>query len=120
LNAVQAAQAGHEIEAKLSDALLGGRVDEFGEIPRLHDPGDVDPEGVVAHLHRRVELERLIGQVEAQVRERRRIPIEEAGRTATDDAVERGDALLAVEEQVNRVAGWHGPVTTNHGLVDGG
>ena len=61
--------------------------------------GDVGPERVVLHLDRAVELERLGLDVEPQVPERLRIAFEEGGRRAADDAVQRGDALLAVEQQ---------------------
>jgi hypothetical protein len=61
--------------------------------------GDVDPERVVLHLDRAVELERLGLDVEPQVAERLRVALEEGGRRAADDAVQRGDALLAVQQQ---------------------
>src|SRR5690606_35626107 len=77
---------------------------EKGADPRvtlLHDLGHVDPEWIVAHLDRLEELELLCLQVEAQVREGFGVAIEEAWRLAADHAVERGDALLTVEQELH-------------------
>ena len=61
--------------------------------------GDVDPPRIVAHLGRRVELERLVLNVEAQAGERLLVTLEERGRPAAGDPVQGRDPLLAVEDQ---------------------
>ena len=82
---------------------------------------DVDPQRVVAHLDGLVESESLLIDVEAQVGEGPRIALEESGRLAAHKAVERGDALLAVQQQLDKArrqvllaargrrARWHRP-----------
>lgn len=70
--------------------------------------GHVDPAVVVAHLGRRVELECLVLDVEAQPGERRRVAFEEGRRASPDHAVQRGDPLLAVQQQA--------PHTTTRGV----
>lgn len=66
---------------------------------------DVDPEGIVLHLHGLKELERLTGEVEAEPGEGLGVAVEELRRAAADDAVERRHALLAVEEQLDDTGG---------------
>ena len=61
--------------------------------------GDIDPSRVIAHLGRRVELERLILDVEAQPGERLLVALEEGGRPSAGDAVEGRDPLLAIQDQ---------------------
>ena len=77
--------------------------DEFAESGRalLHQLGHVDPERIVLHLHRLVEGEGLGIQVEPQPGEGLGVAVEELGRLAAHDAVERGHALLAVEQQLD-------------------
>ena len=75
--------------------------------------GDVDPARVALHLDRCVELERLGLDVEPEPGERVGIAVEERRRAAADDAVERGDPLLTVEEEL---FGTGGRRTTPHGL----
>ena len=82
---------------------------------------DVDPQRVVAHLDGLVESESLLIDVKAQIGEGPRIALEESGRLAAHKAVERGDALLAVQQQLDkarchvllaargRCARWHRP-----------
>src|SRR5207247_5931463 len=70
----------------------------------LHEVAHADPQRVVLHLERRVELEGLILQVEVQARERPGVAVEEPRRLAANDAVERGDALLAVERSEERTS----------------
>jgi hypothetical protein len=59
----------------------------------------VDPARVVAHLGRRVELERLVLHVEPQPRECLLVALEEGGRATAGDPVQRGDPLLAVQDE---------------------
>ena len=85
-----------------SNARLGVRIAfsaGCGLDPLVHSDGDVDPPRVVPHLDRRVELERLVLEVEAQPGERLALPSKNRGRPAADDAVERRDPLLTVEDQ---------------------
>ena len=64
-----------------------------------HQLRHVDPERVVLHLHRLVELETLAIEVEAQTGEGLRVAVKELRRPAAHHAVERSHALLAVEQQ---------------------
>ena len=61
--------------------------------------GDIDPPRVLAHLGRRIELERLILDIEAQPGKRLLVALEEGGRLSAGDAVEGRDPLLAVQDQ---------------------
>ena len=87
--------------------------------PLLHQLRDVDPERVVLHLQRRVELERLVVEVEVQPGECLGVAVEEPGRPAADDAVERGDPLLAVEQELDD-AGGERPVAAGVGVLGPG
>src|SRR5262249_36771379 len=61
--------------------------------------GDVDPPRVTLHLGRRVELERLVFDVEMQAGEGLLVALEERWRLATGDPIQRGDPLLPVQYQ---------------------
>ena len=65
----------------------------------LHQVGDVYPEWVFAHEQRLVEAEFHVSEVEVEVGEGPRIAVEECGWRSPDDPVQRGDALLPVEQQ---------------------
>ena len=67
----------------------------------LQEPCDVDPKGIVLHLHRLEELERLAGKMESQPREGLGIAVEKLRRATANDAVERRHSLLAVKEQLH-------------------
>lgn len=81
----------------------------------LHQGGDVDPQRVVGHLGGGVELEDLVLQVEVQAGEDLGVALEEPGRDAPDDAVEGGDALLAVEEEPGRAPRRRRPTSASDG-----
>src|SRR5262249_44291529 len=61
--------------------------------------GDVDPPRVAVHLGGRVELERLVFDVEMQAGEGLLVALEERWRLATGDPIQRGDPLLPIEDQ---------------------
>ena len=65
----------------------------------LHQLGHVDPERIVLHLQRLVELEVLSFKVEAESGEGLGVAVEELGRLAAHDAVEGRHALLAIQQQ---------------------
>ncbi len=65
----------------------------------LHQLGDIDPEGVVLHTRGLVEPELLLLEMEVEPCKGPGIAVEERGRFATDDPVERCHPLLAVQEQ---------------------
>ena len=95
--------AGVVADARRELRILGQRCDIAPEtrVSRLHQLRDVDPAGVILHLHRLVELERLRFQVELQPGERLDVSVEEARRSTADHAVERRHALLTVEQQLH-------------------
>jgi hypothetical protein len=66
-----------------------------------HQVGHIDPQRIVLHLHRLVEGEGLRVQVEAQSGEGVGVAVEELGRPAARHAVERGHALLTVEQELD-------------------
>jgi hypothetical protein len=79
-----------------------------------HELGDIDPQRIVLHLDRLVELEDLAIQVEPQAGERLRVTFEELRRLAARHAVERGHPLLPVEQQLHD-AGGQGAIATMGG-----
>ena len=78
--------------------------------------------GSSRHLGRRIELERLILDIEAQPGKRLLVALEEGGRPSAGDAVEGRDPLLAVQDQYpeGRGRGYRGLApyqrTVRHGL----
>ena len=60
-----------------------------------------EAERIVPHLDRLEELEVFAGEVEPEIRERLCVSIEEARGFSPDHTIERGDALLAVQEKLD-------------------
>ena len=61
----------------------------------------------------------LVVEVEVQPGERLGVAVEEAGRPAADQAVEAGDPLLAVEQELDGARG-QGPVAAGPGVLGAG
>src|SRR5262249_40096081 len=82
---------------------LGGAMDatNIATNSLSHQVGDVYPGRIVAHFERSVELKSLIFEIEAKASKRLRIAVEETRRATANDAVERGDTLLSIEEQID-------------------
>jgi hypothetical protein len=101
VNFLYAVYGGNAIDLRLKPALQLRVLDDLSDgfaRPELHQLRYIDPEGVVLHLRRHIELERLFFEMEVQARERGRVAIEEGRRSAPYYAVECGHALLPVEE----------------------
>ena len=100
-----AAGVAHDPHADLG--VLGQSFDErlVPLLPRHHELGDVDPKRVALHLDGLEELEGLVLEVEAQPREGLSVAVEERRRSAAGDAVERGHALLAVQDELHDPSG---------------
>ena len=67
--------------------------------------GDIDPERIVLHLHRLVEGEDLLSEMEAEPGEGLGVAIEELRRLAAHHAIEGGHALLAIEQELHHASG---------------
>ncbi len=111
LDLVQAVQVVHQFGGVVGARGDGrhGRADAL-----LHEAGHIHPQGVALHLGGHVEAELLCLQVEVEAREGVRVAVEEPGGVAPDDAVEAGDALLAVQQELDH-AGCQGPVSPRRG-----
>ena len=70
-----------------------------------HQRGNIDPQRIVAHLDWLVKGEGLVFQMEPQPREGLRITVEELGCLAAYHPIERGHALLPVEQQLDAAGG---------------
>ena len=97
INSVQAVQEG-------SDSIPVHRIADkslhHNARALLQQLGDVDPERIVPHLEGLIEGEHLVAEMEAQIGKRALVPLEEGRNFSADKAVERSDALLAVEEEL--------------------
>ena len=69
---------------------------------RLEQIGDRDPQRVVAHLHRPVELEGFTAHVEVQISKGALVTLEELGRSPPHHSIQRRRSLLAVQQQLDR------------------
>ena len=67
--------------------------------PFLHQVGDINPERVIAHLERLIELEALSIEMKPQPGERLDVAVEKLRRPTAHDAVQRGYPLLTVEQE---------------------
>jgi len=90
---------------------LDDRTDACG-----HDLGDIDPARIVPHLRGGIELERLALEVEIQAREGLSVAVKKLRWLAADQAVERRDPLLAVEQELD-AAGLEGLVPPSVGIL---
>ncbi len=111
LDLVQAVEVVHQlgcmVRARCDDR--HGRADAL-----LHELGHIHPQGVSLHLGGHEEAELLCLQVEVKARKGVRIPVEELGGVAPDDAVETGDALLAIQQELDH-AGRQGAISPRRG-----
>ena len=71
----------------------------------LHQLRDIDPQRIILHLHRLIELEGLGIEMEAQPGEGLGVSIEELRRLAAHHAVERGHALLTIQQELHHAGG---------------